>query len=220
MAAQDDDGPDIRETLFGDVALADWPPAGAAGVASVEPWKSFVVARRFAEAGDSAEAAKIWYGIALRQGLEPRHALQAWHFLRGSGAKVPEQLGKVLLGVVLEVAMPEGTDLLAAYADGSARYYNYSGAGVVWDRPDGSLDPLVGELLGSAQGILEKIGPWDKPRRPAPTGETVRLNLLAPSGLHFGEASFEALSQDPFSAPTINAATRLMQALVDKSRPA
>jgi hypothetical protein len=31
--------------------------------------------------------------------------------------------------------MPSEVDLLAAYADRTARYYNFSGASVVWDHP-------------------------------------------------------------------------------------
>lgn len=60
--------------------------------------------------------------------------------------------------------MPEGLDLLAAYSDHSARYYNYSGAGVVWEHPDTSLDSPIDELLAAARQVVEMIGPWQGAR--------------------------------------------------------
>ncbi len=66
-------------------------------------------------------------------GLESRHYLQAWHFLRAAGIQPPEQWAQFVLGVVVEVGMPGGADLVAAYADGSARFYSHAGGGVVWD---------------------------------------------------------------------------------------
>jgi hypothetical protein len=39
------------------------------------------------------------------------------------GEPPPQESAKQVLGMVVEMALPEGLDLLAVYADGSVRYY-------------------------------------------------------------------------------------------------
>jgi hypothetical protein len=108
-------------------------------------------------------------GVTRMQSAESRHHLQAWHFLRELGRTPPHGIDKQVLGVVVEVGMDRGLDLLAAYADRTVRYYNYSGAAAVWERPNGSLDGLVDAVLEAARAILPQIGPRtgrDARRRP------------------------------------------------------
>ena len=140
------------------------------------------------------------------------------HALRAVGERPGGNDAKHLYGVVVEVSMPpDGLDLLAAYEDGTARYYNYSGAGVVWDRPDASLDPAVSALLEAGRTLVTQIGPWEGERAPAPRGSDVRVSLLTPSGPHFGQGPFDALAADNLGGPVIAAATRLMQELIAKA---
>jgi hypothetical protein len=120
-------------------------------------------------------------------GLESRQYLQAWHVLREQGVRPPAETAKHVYGAVVEVALPDGLDVLAAYADGSARYLNWSGAAIVWEAPDPRFQPHIEAVLRAGAAIAQRIGPWEDPRRgPPPTGH-IRLNLLTPSGLHFGE---------------------------------
>jgi hypothetical protein len=121
---------------------------------------------------------------------------------------------KQVWGVVVEVGLQGGLDLLAAYADHTARYYNYSGAGVVWDHPDAPIDAL----LACGQTICDRIGPWEGARPAPPPNGQVRINLLTPSGLHFGQGPFELLSQDSLGGPALAAATALMQGLIAKTQ--
>ncbi len=147
-------------------------------------------------------------------GLESRHYAQAWQFPRTQGVKPPADLAKVLLGVVVEVSMDGGLDLLAAYADHHARYINFSGRAVIWEHPDKSLDPLIDVLLVAGNRILRAIGPHVHGRPPVPPVGQVRLNFLSPSGLHFGQGPFRLLAADPLAKPAIDAATSLMLQLV------
>ncbi len=206
--------PTIRDTLFGDMPLADWPSAKSPS-ANQEPWSSFVRARDVLDKKKKDEAIQIWRQITEMPDLEPRHYLQAWTFLHEQGIQPPPEKAKTVYGVVVEVAMKNGLDLLAAYPDGSARYYNYSGSGVVWEHPDSSLDPEVNALLNAARQLVTLIGPWEKPRPSAPTGDQVRLSILTPSGLHFGHGPFNALAVDPKGKPMIDAATALMLRLTN-----
>jgi len=190
-----------------------WPNSpNAAG----EPWESFIKARELIAKGRTAEAVAVWRGIAEMEGIESRHIAQAWCFLRATGVAPGRAEGKRLLGVVVEVSIEGGVDLLAAYPDGTARYWNHGGGGVVWERADDSMEPLVQSLLSAGQRILDVIGPWEEARPAAPTGGMVRLNMLSPSGLHFGQASFPVLRADPMARPVVDAALALMQGLIAK----
>lgn len=205
----------IRDTLFGDAPMEAWP--GPHGTTNEQPWSWFVQAREALAKGRTADAVALWKNIAAESGLETRHYAQAWHFLRANGVQPPAAEAKRLLGVIVEVPVEDGVDLLAAYPDGTARYYNYSGAGVVWEHPDDSLDGTIGALLNAGQKILNVIGPWTDERPGPPAAGAIRLSMLAPSGLHFGQGPFDALANDPMAKPAVNAAIALMQQLIAKS---
>jgi hypothetical protein len=113
--------------------------------------------------------------------------------------------------------MPNGLDLLAAYTDHSARYYNFSGAGIVWEHPDESLNATIDLLVAAGQVIVDKIEPWDKPRPAPPSRDQGRLNFLTPSGLYFGQASMNILGRDPLACRVIHLGVALMQALMAKT---
>lgn len=208
--------PSIRDTLFGDLPLSDWPGAASAAP-TAEPWLSFVEARRQLGDGHREVAKQTLRRILGMPGLESRHYLQAWHFLRGLGEQPPASEARRLYGVVVEVALANGLDIVAAYADGTARYFNYTGSAIIWERPDDSLDGTLNSLLDAGREVIEQIGPWEEARPAAPPTGQVRINLLAPSGLHFGQGGFDVLASDPMGGPLIAAATRLMQELIGKT---
>ena len=62
--------------------------------------------------------------------------------------------------------------------------------------------------------VLDRIGPWTQPRLPPPPPDHIRLNFLAPSGLHFGQAPFGVFEQDALAGPVVRAATGLLQAMM------
>ena len=65
--------------------------------------------------------------------------------------------------------------------------------------------------------MAERIGPWDGARPAIPPEGHARINLLVPSGLHFGQGPFDALMRDPMGAPVIASAMQLMQQLIAKT---
>jgi hypothetical protein len=120
---------------------------------SGEPWESFVKSREFSTGGDNERAQQCLHEILSMNHLESRHYLQAWNFLRASGSTHLLTRQKHLYGVVIEVALDEGVDVIAAYEDHTARYINHSGAGVVWEHPSDSLDELIDDLLNEGRRI-------------------------------------------------------------------
>jgi hypothetical protein len=206
----------VRDALFADGPLESWPVGDHA---DREPWATFVTARRYVAAGDVGNAVVGWQRVVAMPGLESRHYVQAWTFLRHYGVHPPDAEAKRLLGVVIEVDRgPAGLDLLAAYPELTARFYAGTGGGIVWERPDGSLDAPIGALLDAAKPVLNRIGPWTQERLPPPPADHIRLNFLAPSGLHFGQAPFAVFEQDALAGPVVRAATDLLQALIVVNR--
>jgi len=205
----------IRDTLFGDMPMSEWPSDSGL---TMEPWISFVQARNHLDKGDKDSAITGLKKISDTSGLESRHYLQAWHFLRQLGVKPPPDKAKFVYGVIIEVAVQGGADLVAAYADRTARYLHHTGGGVNWEHPDTTLDVEIEALLSAGQAVANIIGPWEQARPPAPQGDNVRLNMLTPSGLHFGYGSFQTMHQDPNGRALIDPATRLMQGLTAKNK--
>ena len=204
---------EIRDTLFGDLPISQW--IGLRNTEPVsEPWESFRQAKQTLDAGDTRAAVELFKRIVTTPNLESRHYLEAWQFLRNLGELPMGEEGNRLLGVVVEVGMANGLDLVAAYTDHHARYYNHSGAGVVWERPTAQLDSTIDRLLQAGAMTLAAIGPWKDRRPPAPPIGHARINLLSPNGLHFGQGPMEQLAKDRLGGPVISAAFQLMQELI------
>jgi hypothetical protein len=130
---------EIRDTLFGDLPLAQWVEAPANTLA-LQPWSSFERARQSMDSGDAEGAITVLQNILRMPNLESRHYLQAHNQLRQLGVDAPSEIAKEVLGVVVEVGMDKGLDLVAAYSDHHARYFNDSGAAVIWERANEQLD--------------------------------------------------------------------------------
>ena len=211
--------PDIREVLFGDLPFSQWPNETSTDVQG-EPWLSFAQARDQLNSGAKEGSKQTLRRILEMRDLESRHYLQAWHFLRELGESPSDGEAKQLYGVVVEVPLDEGLDIVAAYTDHTARYFNYSGAAIVWERPNESLDKAIDSLLEAGRVVVGQIGPWEGERPPAPPKGQVRISMLVPSGLHFGQGPFDALSGDPLGGPVIYAAMQLMQGLITRTKSA
>lgn len=205
----------LRDTLFGDLPLDHWAKDDSA---SAEPWVSFVKAKQRLKKGDKSSASAVLQKITVMPGLESRHYLEAWNALRSLGVNPPADRAKTVYGVVVEVGMKDGADIVAAYTDGSARYLHHSGAGTIWERPDTSLDEEINALLKAGQTVANQIGPWEQPRPAAPTEGNVRLNMLTPSGLHFGYGGFNTLEKEPMGKAIIDPATQLMLKLTQLAK--
>ena len=166
---------EIRNTLFGDVPLKDVVRAHPK-MPLAEPWAAFQRARDLNDTGDVEGARRELRPVLKMPDLDTRVFLQAWHTLRELGDKPPQDRENDVLGVVVEMGMPKGLDLVAAYRDHRARYFNYSGAGVLWERRDDSLDGLIDELLQAGTVVAKAIGPWTKPKPPEPKNGGMRAS--------------------------------------------
>ena len=156
--------------------------------------------------------------LAEDASIDARWRLLAFNRLRAEGRDVPS--GE-LLGVIAEVALDEGLDTLAAYADGGVRYLNQAGGMVVIESEVAAVERPRRALFDAARDLVGHIGPWIGPRLAPPGVRRVRLSFLMADGLYFGEADMAAMAGDPMGAAVFNAAVALMSAVVDfAARPA
>ena len=148
--------------------------------------------------------------VATDPALEARPRLLACNALlaRGLAPGFHE-----ILGVVVEVGLPGGLDVLAAFREGGARYLNQAEKLLVWETQTAESRQLLDQLFAASLTVVNQIGRWDQPRRPFPARGLVRLTFLMSDGLYFGEGPFEVLAADPMGGPVIEAATQLMSYL-------
>ena len=151
--------------------------------------------------------------IVVDPELESRIKLLAYHILSTVGKKSPD---KILLGVVVELGLEDGLDVLAAYRDGTARYINYTGHIIIWDTHTDESIAITKQLFESSEKIISQIGPWNKPRHVFPGKGDLRISFLVSDGLYFGEGPINTLFKDPLAAPALTAATSMLQYLTKK----
>lgn len=151
------------------------------------PWVMLAVAHLRINQGKTEEAARLLHAITLIA-QETILELWAWHNLRRIGKKPSAAQQDKVLGIVIEVPNEGGVDLLASYADGTARYLNHQGGMIIWDTFDERITPLIHEGIRMARpmGHLEQFHLDD----PVTEGE-VRLTVLTPAGMYIWEGSPE-----------------------------
>ena len=150
--------------------------------------------------------------IASDESNEGRIRAIAYNRLRMMGAEVEP---KLLLGVIVEVPLADGLDVLAAFSEGGVRYLNQSGKIAVVEADGTPLARLARELIAVARPIVDNIGPWEEPRLPPPKAGNVRITFLVSDGLYFGEGPYPVLQADAMAGPVLAKATQLLQAVVD-----
>ncbi len=189
----------LYNMLFCDDAQ-DFAPARGQAPA---PWQATLL--------DARADARSMRALADDQHQDARVRLLALDWLRRHGQPVvPRQL----LGVVLEVPMEGGLDVLAAYVDGSVRYLNHSAPPTLIEGPMAALQPTVTALMRASQAIVDRIGPSDQARLPAPRSNA-RLNFLVSDGLYFGEGPMNVLSRDAMAGPVLQVGGQLLAQVTD-----
>lgn len=145
--------------------------------------------------------------------VETRHKILAYKKLAAYGLNIQT---KELLGVIVEVGLENGLDVIAAYKDGTARYINQTGKMIIWETPDETSNDLIKNLFEKSENIIAEIGPWNQPRKPFPHKGMVRINFLVTDGFYFGEGPADVFFRDSLAKPALFSAAALMQFLTEK----
>lgn len=149
--------------------------------------------------------------LAADEAQEGRIRYLAFGRLRAMKVPVP---AKILLGVIVEVPLPGGLDVLAAYAEGGVRYINHTAKMAIVEGVE-SVRGKVGSLFQIAGPVLARMGAWgkDKLRGPPPPEGQLRLCFLASDGLYIGEAPKEVMEAGAMGGPIIRQAAELLNAV-------
>ncbi len=134
--------------------------------------------------------------------------------LRSIGGPAPKA---ELHGVIVEVGMEGGLDVLAAFGDGTARYLNHAEKAIISDAPTEATNSLINNLWHHSINVVTKIGPWDKPRLEPPQSGMVRLSFLVSGQLFFGQGPMDVFFKDPMAGPVLDSAVQLMAYLTEYS---
>ena len=138
---------------------------------------------------------------------ESRLRALACHRLQRSEAPMAQ---KRLFGVVVEVPLSQGLDVLAAFADGQVRYINHTGKTSFLDGGSGEVNIRARRLVAAAQPLVEQLGSACA-RLPPPCGDRIRISFVASDGLYVEEGRYDALQKDARCGSVLAAALSLLQ---------
>ena len=209
-----DPPPGVRDLLF-----ADLDAAGATRVFGLGPRPSPIATMAVAVSRHDLPAARVALADVLIRHPETRLWLQAWTLAREIGLPLSETSDRVR-GVIVEMGLESGVDTVACYDDGSARYLNEAGGGVFWDgqSDDVAILAAVDTLLTAGQAVVEATLPLDVPRPAPPAAGWAAIAVLTEGGRYVGAGPADSFADDPLGGPAIDAALKLMIALIDVSQ--
>lgn len=150
--------------------------------------------------------------IAGDESQEGRARYLCYGRLRELSREVP---AKILLGVIVEMPLPNGLDVLACYSDSGVRYINHTGKMSIIETP--VFEAYVRNVFAAAARVVSQIGPANEARRPPPVLGAVRLSFLVSDGPYFGEGGINVMQQDPLAGPIIQEASALLAQVVELS---
>lgn len=153
--------------------------------------------------------------VANDKSLESRQRLLAYRAMAAKGSPVKD---KQLLGVVIEVGMEEGLDVLAAYNDGTARFFSYSEKLTVWEAPTPESNAIIQQLLTRSLSTANQIGLWDKARLPHPQKGMVRISFLQSNGMSFGQGPFDLFMKDEMAGPILETGAELISFFTEQHK--
>lgn len=120
-------------------------------------------------------------------------------------------------GLVLEVEVGGGTDVLAVYADGRMRYLNHGGRAVVVDAALPALQPATDAVWRAVPAAAAASQPWVRDHRFGGRG-SVRMVFIGGDGLRMAEGSFQQLQSDPRFGPLLLGGSELLAGLLASLR--
>jgi hypothetical protein len=199
------DGDPIRQMLFANQTLKEQAKqAKLDGTDS--PFQRISNASKLVDEGKTNEAITKLESVLQMQPLETRIELWTWTGLRELGKKPEQKTGTEVLGVIIEVPMQSGYDILAGYADGSARYLNFSGRAIFWDKPDTTIKNLCRSFIESA--ILASSSAKLRNSNALPKSDA-QITLLTRSGNYVIIATPQSV---------MNSAAKLMIELINRTK--
>lgn len=209
----------LRELLFADQPLASIANPPGSVTASYFPYSAYTAAYVKLSQGDGTAARAELRRVASAPRLESRQYLWAWHALREMGEQPPAELAAAVQGVVIEVGMERGLDVLAAYSDHRARFLSQGGKMIFWEASDPTIDQRIDALLAATGEIARSSKLIQELRPPAPATGMARVSVLTFGGIHCVQGTKDDIfSINSLTAPVMGRGASLMRKLIDMDR--
>jgi hypothetical protein len=151
------------------------------------PWVLLAAASVRANLGDTESAIRYLRSVTILAN-DSLLQLWAWHNLRKFGRTPPTSIASQVLGIVIEVPNEDNLDILASYADGTARYINHQGGVILWEDFDNTISPLIFEGIRMARPMGDRT---DLRENDLIHEGEVRLTILTPGGMYIWQGSPE-----------------------------
>lgn len=162
----------------------------------VDVWTHLTEAAACLRRNERERASELLLGITAKPDAGTRVLLWSWTALRGLGVHPKTDEGAQIKGVVIRVPMGSGADVLAAYADGTARYVNHSGKVIAWDLPDAHIGNIVRTVLDRAKDLTTDAPTTGTSRS---GDDVVRVAVLTLGGNRFAEVPMRSLRTSPIN---------------------
>ena len=203
----------FTELLFCDQTLDDLLTSLDKEAAPDGAWTLLSKAAEHVRQGEVGRAVEVLLEVARNPKMETRILLWSWAALRCLGAYPKSYEADDIKGVVIQVPMESGVDVLAAYVDGTARYVNHSGKAIVSEITDASITAIIRKLFESCKdlrGVVAAASPNHSVK------DLVRVTLLTFNGNRFAEASMQSLASSPINQ-VLSVGAELMANLIKRS---
>jgi hypothetical protein len=159
-------------------------------------WTRLIEAAACLRRNERARASELLLEITANPNTETRVLLWSWTTLRELGVHPQLDAAAQIKGVVIQVPMGNGIDVLAAYADGTARYVNHSGKVVVWDLPDAHIGNIIRTVIERAKDLATGV---QTAAAAQPAEDVVRVTVLTPNGNRSLGVPMRALGAGPIN---------------------
>jgi hypothetical protein len=203
----------FTELLFADQTLDDVLTSLDKEAAPDGAWTLLSKAAEHMRQVEVGRAAEVLLEVAGNPNMETRILLWSWAALRRLGVRPNSYEADDIKGVVIQVPTESGADVLAAYADGTARYINHSGKAIVWEITDATITAIIRKLLESCKdlcGVVVAASPNHS------VTDVVRVTLLTFNGNRFVEAPMQFLASSPINQ-VLGVGAELMGNLIKRS---
>jgi len=203
----------FTELFFADQAIDDLLALQEGEPEPDGDWKLLAEAASHMRQGEAKQAVKLLFQVVATPDIETRILLWSWTALRHLGLHPQPREAEEIKGIVVQVAVENGIDALAAYVDGTARYVNHSGKAIVWDIPDVPIMNAISRLLECSKDHRRIV---DVASTDHTVSEGVRVTLLTLDGNRFAEAAINSLAMSPINQ-VLSVGAELMANLIKRS---
>lgn len=188
----------FTELLFADQTLDELSGAlsGDESPAYPDAWKQLIQAADYLRRNKQTQATELLLAIIKNPSISTRMLLWGWTALRQIGIRPQPSEASEIRGVVIQVPVEQGADVLAVYADGTARYVNHSGKIIVWESTDTRIARNVQEILD----LSKAIDPNSSDDLSGTASGIVRVTLLTFNGNRSVDVAIHLLQGSPVNS--------------------